>query len=248
MEFTTAGTDGIVSSAVASGKNRVLLNGVNMRRPDGTTKLINKTGSAPYLFSNCIRSVTADTIVGTPGLLGTDTVDQRVGIVNNATASFTLSYNQHMVVATSAAIRAITLPPGIVGKEYVIKDGASSANVTITPDGAETIDGNSTFIIDQDFGALRIVWNGNTWAVTHEPAAGSVPDYEEFVATAAQTVFNPALSTVAKAAGKAYLQVFVNGVFQMEGATKAFTVTGANQLTFNAGLALNDDVAIYSFA
>lgn len=73
------------------------------------------------------------------------------------------------------------------------------------------------------------------------------PNYEEFSATASQTVFNTTISTVAKSAGKVYLQVFVNGIFQQEGATKAFTVTGANQITFNSGLSASDNVVMYGY-
>jgi hypothetical protein len=88
-------------------------------------------------------------------------------------------------------------------------------------------------------------FKGNGAALTNLPIAA--PSYQEFSATAAQTVFNTTIVTTAKAAGKAYLQIFVNGVFQQEGATKAYTVTGAAQVTFNAGLALNDDVVMYSY-
>jgi len=73
------------------------------------------------------------------------------------------------------------------------------------------------------------------------------PNYQEFVATASQTVFNTTMTTTAKGSGKVYLQVFVNGVFQQEGATKQFTVTGANQITFNTGVTLNSDVVIYGY-
>lgn len=76
----------------------------------------------------------------------------------------------------------------------------------------------------------------------------NAPDYETAVATASQTVFNTTLRTVANAGGKAFLQVFVNGVKQMEGAGKAYTVTGTNQITFNTGLNLNDDVEFYGYA
>lgn len=89
--------------------------------------------------------------------------------------------------------------------------------------------------------------NGSGVLSWYTPAAAA-PDYEEFVATASQTVFNTAISTTAKGSGKAYLQVFVNGVFQQEGATKQFTVTGATQITFNSGLAASDDVVIYGYA
>ena len=87
---------------------------------------------------------------------------------------------------------------------------------------------------------------GNTsWQTVS--AGASSPHYEEAVATAAQTVFNTTMNTTAKAAGLAYLSIYVNGLFQQEGATKAYTVTGANQITFNAGLNLNDDVVFYGF-
>jgi len=73
------------------------------------------------------------------------------------------------------------------------------------------------------------------------------PAYQEFAATSSQTIFNTSVKTVAKGSGKFYLQIFVNGIFQQEGADKKFTVTGTNQITFAAGLTLNDDVVIYSF-
>jgi len=77
--------------------------------------------------------------------------------------------------------------------------------------------------------------------------SGSTPAYQIFSATAAQLVFNTTLSTVANGAGVAHLQIFVNGVKQIEGALKAYQVTGANQVTFNVGLNLNDDVEFYAF-
>lgn len=76
----------------------------------------------------------------------------------------------------------------------------------------------------------------------------NTPDYEIATATAAQTVFNTTMKTVAAAGSKAYLQVFVNGVKQVEGAGKAFTVTGANQITFAVGITLGLDVEFYGFA
>ena len=46
---------------------------------------------------------------------------------------------------------------------------------------------------------------------------------------------------------KSRLQVFVNGVLQREGDTKAYLVTGPNQITFNQGLQADDELSIYSF-
>jgi hypothetical protein len=77
---------------------------------------------------------------------------------------------------------------------------------------------------------------------------GINPNFEKFSATAAQTVFNTNIPTVANAAGKTYLQVFVNGVYQQEGVTKNYQVTGASQITFNVGVPLSSDVVIYDYS
>lgn len=74
------------------------------------------------------------------------------------------------------------------------------------------------------------------------------PAYQLFSAAAAQTVFNTIIPTVANGGGIGRLQVFVNGIKKIEGALKAYQVTGANQITFNAGLNLNDDVEFYAFS
>lgn len=84
--------------------------------------------------------------------------------------------------------------------------------------------------------------SNNVWHNTN------TPDYEEFTSTAGQTIFNTTIRTVAKAGTKSFLQVFVNGTLQREGATKEYLVTGPTQITFNAGIAVSADVMIYGFA
>jgi hypothetical protein len=74
------------------------------------------------------------------------------------------------------------------------------------------------------------------------------PAYQILVSLAAQVIFNTSISTVANGGGIAYLQVFVDGVKQIEGASNDYQVTGPTQITFNAGQALNANVEFYSFA
>jgi len=76
----------------------------------------------------------------------------------------------------------------------------------------------------------------------------SIPNYEGILATAGQTVVNTTVNTLPIVNNTSYLLVFVNGVMQMEGALLNYTVTGANQITFTYALALNDIIAIYSYA
>ena len=85
--------------------------------------------------------------------------------------------------------------------------------------------------------------NGSGILSWYDPA----PNYEEYVATENQTVFDTTMTTTAKGNGKAYLQVFVDGVFQQEGEEKQFTVTGSNQITFNSGVALDANVVIFGY-
>lgn len=89
-------------------------------------------------------------------------------------------------------------------------------------------------------GILEIlVTNGGT---------STIPNYEGITATAGQIVVNTTVNTLPISGNTSYLLVFVNGVMQMEGAALQYTVTGPNQITFTYPLALNDSIAIYSYA
>ena len=76
----------------------------------------------------------------------------------------------------------------------------------------------------------------------------TIPNYQGIIAAAAQTVVNTIVNTIPISGNTSYLLVFVNGVFQQEGALLNYTVTGPNQITFATPLALNDSIAIYSYA
>lgn len=64
---------------------------------------------------------------------------------------------------------ALALPPGAThstGRVWV-KDGAGGAAaypLTITPDGAETIEGEASFVIDSNYAGVTLVFDGtSTW-------------------------------------------------------------------------------------
>jgi hypothetical protein len=140
---------------------------------------------------------------------------------------------------------------------------ASDAGVDIgfvVTDDTVTISGDSFNLVQfTELGEIKLGSGGSAGAagdclISNGPGSQvswgvPSPYYEEQVATASQTVFNTTVVTQANdlANFRTYLQVYVNGVLQLEGATKSYTVTGANQITFNSGLALNDEVLIYSF-
>jgi hypothetical protein len=63
---------------------------------------------------------------------------------------------------------AVTLPAGVLGQTFTIKDGLGLASVatpiTITPT-AGTVDGNATAVINAPYGSLTFVYNGTQWLI-----------------------------------------------------------------------------------
>lgn len=79
-----------------------------------------------------------------------------------------------------------------------------------------------------------------------DEVAAVAPSYENQSAVAGGTTAIPTtVNTVAASGGKAFLQVFVNGVLQIE--TAGFTVTGANEITLTSPPATPFDVTIFSW-
>jgi hypothetical protein len=61
----------------------------------------------------------------------------------------------------------ITLPAGTVGKVYVVKDAVGDANtnpITVVTTGS-TIDGQTSYILNTDWGSISLIYNGIEWNV-----------------------------------------------------------------------------------
>jgi hypothetical protein len=63
---------------------------------------------------------------------------------------------------------AVTLPAGVLGQSFTIKDGlglaAPATPITITP-AAGTIDGAATATINAPYASLTFVYNGTQWLI-----------------------------------------------------------------------------------
>lgn len=63
---------------------------------------------------------------------------------------------------------AVTLPAGVTGQVFYLKDGLGLASpatpITITPT-AGTIDGSATATINAPYGALTVVYSGVEWKI-----------------------------------------------------------------------------------
>ena len=69
---------------------------------------------------------------------------------------------------TVAGAVAVALPAGVTGTVYYLKDGTGDAAtnpITITPNGAETIDDAATATINTNYGAVTLAYTGAKWEI-----------------------------------------------------------------------------------
>ena len=93
----------------------------------------------------------------------------QTGISSNYSALATDYY-----IGVNGTNVTVTLPVGtsvVQGKTYIIKDesGLISTNglyqVTVTRSGSNLIDGQTSFIIALNYGAVNVMWTGSFWSI-----------------------------------------------------------------------------------
>lgn len=97
---------------------------------------------------------------------GTQTIAVRIA---NTTPVAITNVDDIVVIEVPGSVAvAVTLPAGVTGQSFNIKDGLGLASpatpITITP-AAGTIDGSATAIINVPFGSLGLVYNGTQWNI-----------------------------------------------------------------------------------
>lgn len=107
--------------------------------------------------------------------VGTDVPDSRLQVngsmglrTTTVADSTTLDGTHNVVLCNNGANITLTLPAaaGNTGRVYVIKKISNNvATVTIDPNGAETIDGAATMLLDRWRKAVRIICDGTGWHV-----------------------------------------------------------------------------------
>lgn len=76
---------------------------------------------------------------------------------------------QYVPINFTAADGEVTLPAGANGMVIDVKDISGNAAlypVTLTPDGAELIDGATSFLVDEANMAIRLTWRSGAWRVS----------------------------------------------------------------------------------
>jgi hypothetical protein len=159
------GGDVIIIGGIKAGtgtNGNVKINGLTMPSNDGTNGQVLTTNGAGVLnWSTSTGSGNADT-----------SIFKNVLVITTGTSD-TLTSSNHLVIVnkTIHSAHTINLPAGSsvgVGKMFTIKDGSGSAstyNISIIPNGVETIDGISNFPINVNYDSWTVVWNGTSWSV-----------------------------------------------------------------------------------
>lgn len=86
-----------------------------------------------------------------------------IGVTTNYTATLTDEY----IGVSSAARVTITLPAGINGRVYSIKDefGQGSGKITIQPQTGELIDSKTNYVISVPYQCISVVFRAGQWRI-----------------------------------------------------------------------------------
>ncbi|NBP16182.1 hypothetical protein EBU95_17650 [bacterium] len=90
-----------------------------------------------------------------------------VSVTDVTTATYTALPTDYMLCVLTNGPVTITLPTGILGTVYIIKDCFGDANnnpITIQGTGGQLVDG-STAIINSPFGSIQLIFNGVDWSI-----------------------------------------------------------------------------------
>ena len=83
------------------------------------------------------------------------------------TGSYTATADDEYIGVFSAAAVTISLPIGVTGRVYIIKDeyGQGSGKITIQPSGTDQIDNKNNYIISVPNQSVSVVFRGGQWRI-----------------------------------------------------------------------------------
>jgi hypothetical protein len=155
----------IGGSAVVTSVNPVAGAGISI------TNLVSIGNTVGFAVSNTgVLSVTAGAGISVSASTGNITISSSgadliatIGV----TGSYTATTNDEYIGVYSASAVKITLPVGITGRVYTIKDeyGQGSGKITIAPSASELIDNKINYIISVPNQSVSIVFRGGQWRI-----------------------------------------------------------------------------------
>ena len=107
------------------------------------------------------------TISGSTGNITISAVGADLIAVYGTTTSYTATASDEYIGVSSAAAVTITLPAGINGRVYYIKDefGQGSGKITVQPQSGQLIDGKTNYVISVPFQCVAVVFRAGSWRI-----------------------------------------------------------------------------------
>jgi hypothetical protein len=135
------------------------------------TNLVSIGNTVGYAVSNTgVLSVSSGAGISISGSTGNITISATgadliatIGV----TGSYTATADDEYIGVFSAAAVTITLPIGVTGRVYTIKDeyGQGSGKITVQPSGIEKIDNANNYIISVPNQSVSVVFRGGQWRI-----------------------------------------------------------------------------------
>lgn len=150
----------VVTSVTPSAGNGISLTDVVTAGYE-TSFTINNTGVLQLNAGSGI-SLSANTGNITISSFGADLIN-----VYGTTTSYTASITDEYIGVYSSSAVTITLPAGINGRVYTIKDeyGQGSGKITVQPQVGEKIDNANSYVIGVPYQSVSVVFRAGNWYI-----------------------------------------------------------------------------------
>jgi hypothetical protein len=135
------------------------------------TNLVSIGNTVGFAVSNTgVLSVVAGdgiTLSGSTGYITISATGADLIATIGVTGSYTATADDEYIGVFSAAAVTITLPIGVTGRVYIIKDeyGQGSGKITVQPSGLEKIDNANNYIISVPNQSVSVVFRGGQWRI-----------------------------------------------------------------------------------
>lgn len=160
--LTSLSLDGesVITSVTPTAGNGISITDLTATGPDAGFK-VNNTGVLSLIAGGGI-SISSSTGNITISSTGADLI-----AVYGTTTNYTATATDEYIGVFSATAITITLPTGIPGRVYTIKDeyGQGSGKITIQPQTGEKVDDKLNYVISVPYQSISVVFRAGSWRV-----------------------------------------------------------------------------------